>query len=41
MEGGERDEVSLVVGGDSEESVADLLDMNCAGEGCFLGVVAL
>lgn len=46
MEGGERDEVGLgglggVGEGDSEDCVPDLLDVDGAGEGCFLGVVAL
>ena len=37
----ERDEVVFVVGIEVEESMADLLDVNCAGEGGFLGVVSL
>lgn len=41
MEGGESDEVGFVVGGDGEERVTDLFDVDCAGEGGFLGVVAL
>ena len=41
MEGGEGDEVGFVVGGYGEEGVPDLFDVDCAGEGGFLGVVAL
>lgn len=41
MEGGEGDEVGFVVGGYGEEGVADLFDLDGAGEGGFLGVVAL
>lgn len=42
MEGGEGDEVGFVIAsGDSEEGVADLFDVDCAGEGGFLSVVAL
>lgn len=41
MQGGEGDEVGFVVGGDGEEGVADLFDVDCPGKGGFLGVVAL
>ena len=41
MESGEGDEVGFVVGWDGEEGVADLFDVDCAGERGFLGVVAL
>lgn len=41
MEGWEGDEVGFVMGFESVESMADLLDMDCAGKGCFLGIVAL
>ncbi len=41
MESWKGDEVGFVVGFESIESVTDLLDVNCAGEGCFLRVVAL
>ena len=41
MEGWESDEVGFVVGGYGEEGVADLFDVDCSGEGGFLGVIAL
>ena len=41
VEGWEGDEVGFVVGGYGEEGVADLFDVDCSGEGGFLGVIAL
>lgn len=44
MEGGEGDEVGLLLpiwGWDGQDGVTDLLDVDCAAEGCFLCVVAL
>lgn len=41
VEGRERDEVVLVVFGEVEKSVSDLLDLDCARERGFLGVVSL
>ena len=40
MQGGNGDEVGFGEFGDCEECVADLFDVDCAGEGGFLGVVA-
>ena len=37
----ERDEVVFVIGVEVEEGMADLLDVNCAGEGGLLGIVSL
>jgi hypothetical protein len=46
----ECDEVALFLGrivlvrgwrGDCEQGMADLLDLNCVGEGCLLGIVSL
>ena len=41
MEGRESDEVGFIVGFESEEGMTDLFNVNCAGKGCFLGIVAL
>ena len=41
MQVGEGNEVCFVVGGDGEDGVPDLFYVDCAGEGCFLCVVAL
>lgn len=41
MEGRKGDEVGFVVGFESVEGMTDLFNVNCAGKGCFLGVVAL
>ena len=41
MEGWEGDEVGFVQRLESIEGMADLFDMDCAGKGCFLGIVAL
>lgn len=45
VQGGEGDEVGFLLaflgGGDGQDGVADLLDVDCAGEGGLLGVVAL
>jgi len=41
VQGGEGDEVGFVVLLECEEGVAELFDVNAAGERGFLGVVAL
>ena len=41
MEGWEGNEVGLVERFESVEGVTDLFDVDCAGKGCFLGIVAL
>lgn len=41
MEGGKGDEVGFVVFLEVEEGAAELLDVDAAGEGGFLGVVAV
>jgi len=41
MQGWDSNQVVFIVGIKVEEGVADLLDMDSAGEGGFLGVVAL
>lgn len=41
MEGGEGDEVSFVERCDFEKRMANLFDLDCAGEGGFLCVVTL
>lgn len=41
VEGGEGDEVGFVVRGEGVDGVADLFDVNRAGDRGFLGVVAL
>ena len=41
MKSWEGDEVSFVEGFESKEGVTDLFDVDCAGKGRFLGIVAL
>ena len=41
MERREGDKVGFVEGFESEEGVTDLFDVDCAGKGRFLGIVAL
>ena len=41
MESWEGDEVGFVVGLESVDGMTDLFDLDCAGEGCFLRIVAL
>ena len=41
MERWEGDEVGFVEGFESEEGVTDLFDVDCAGKGRFLGIIAL
>ena len=41
MESWEGDEVGFVVRFESVDCVTDLFDLDCAGEGCFLRIVAL
>ena len=41
MEGWQGDEVGFVVGFERVEGVTDLFDVDRAGKGCFLGIVAL
>ena len=41
MERRKGDEVGFVKRFESKEGVTDLLDVDCAGEGRFLGIVAL
>ena len=41
MEGWEGDEVGFVVGFESVDGMTDLFDVDCAGKGCFLGIVTL
>ena len=41
MQGWEGDEVGFVVGFEAVDGVTDLFDVNCAGKGCFLSIVAL
>lgn len=41
MESWEGDEVCFVVGFESVKGVTYLFDLYCAGEGCFLRIVAL
>lgn len=40
MESWDGDEVGFVVFWNSEEGMTDLFDVDCAGEGGFLGIVA-
>ena len=41
MEGREGDEVGFVEGFEGVDGVTDLFDVDCAGKGGFLGIVAL
>ena len=41
MQGWEGDEVGFVVRFEVVDGVTDLFDVDCAGEGCFLSIIAL
>ena len=41
MECWEGDEVGFIVGFESVDGMTDLFNVDCAGKGCLLGIVAL